>query len=491
MKLERITYNPDPLSHHSEYIQQFITQGIKIDGVHYFIEEYLIEDNKLFAIVSVDKRTFYKYPISTSVNENTEDINKLIEELKKSNDIDKQSLSINGKELSISNGNTVELPEETDPVFKEVMTSTFEGYTDGTDFKEWSSSQLTDLRNAITIVSVDVKNLKDYKEYSDDRDKELDKSIKDNKYDVDDKVHKLDERLKVVESKDDTELKTSVSELKSDVNNLKEHPGIKSITIEGRGDLAELSTNEDGGTTITLKGDNYKINQLKSKAPYLIPSYELSIVNNEGTNDAIINQDLSLFPLNDGELVKVSKERNSLAINDSKIKEFVTNTITEVLNKVPITVANIGSIINQFDRQETNVSFENDEGFNHYLLVTVIRYDNAVSLFKFSREDFINDEHYKIVNDFVISIKAELTEDKHLILTFNTHDTIDIHEYQIMFEWFTDYESAPTDSIYKDKRIKVIHSVQTDHFEGYKNPTEYTPNVPLTYQPNIPTEESH
>lgn len=72
MKLERITYNPDPLSHHSEYIQQFITQGIKIDGVHYFIEEYLIEDNKLFAIVSSDKRTFYKYLIHTSSDKNSD-----------------------------------------------------------------------------------------------------------------------------------------------------------------------------------------------------------------------------------------------------------------------------------------------------------------------------------------------------------------------------------------------------------------------------------
>lgn len=328
MKLERITYNPDPLSHHSEYIQQFITQGIKIYGVHYFIEEYLIEDNKLFAIISVDKRTFYKYPISTSSSENTEDINKLIEELKKSNDIDKQSLSINGKELSISNVNIIELPEETDPVFKEVMTNTFEGYTDGTDFKEWSGSKLLGLLNDIAVISVDVNNIKDYREYSDQRNAELTKSVTYNKSDVDDKVQKLDERLQVVESKDDTELKTSISELKNDVTNIKEHPGVKNITIKGREDLAELSTNEDGGTTITLKGDYYKVSELDSNVPYLIPTHERSTVEGETTTKAIINQDLTLFPINHGELVTVTKETDSLTIHDDKVKEFVNTTLS-------------------------------------------------------------------------------------------------------------------------------------------------------------------
>ena len=266
------------------------------------------------------------------------------------------------------------------------------------------------------------------------------------------------------------------------------HQGIQSLTIEGREDLADLSQDKNGDTILKMISDQYKINELDSKVPYLIPTHESSTIDGETTKKAIINQDLTQFPLLGGELVTVTKETNSLTINDEQVKEFVTNVITEVLSKVPITVAYYGGLIHQFDRQETTISFQNDEGFNHYLMVTVIGKNNAVSQFKFAREDFINsDAPYKIVNDFVISIKAELTEDKHLVLTFNAHDPMDIFEYQIMYEWFTNYESAPIDTAYQDKRIRIIHKEQSEHFEGYKNPLNYEPSVPLTYSPNTPT----
>lgn len=269
------------------------------------------------------------------------------------------------------------------------------------------------------------------------------------------------------------------------------HQGIESLTIEGRKDLADLSQDKNGDTTITMISDQYKINELDSYVPYLIPTHESSIMSEETSKKAIINQDLTLFPLNDGELVTVSKERESLTINDEKVKEFVNNAITEALSKVPITVAHVGGLIQQFDRQETNISFQNDEGFNHYLMVTVIGKNNIVSQFKFAREDFINaDTPYKIVNDFVISVKAELTEDKHLVLTFNAHDPMDTFEYKIMYEWFTNYESAPIETAYQEKRIRVVHKEQSEHFEGYKNPLNYKPNVPLEYKPNTPVESN-
>lgn len=266
------------------------------------------------------------------------------------------------------------------------------------------------------------------------------------------------------------------------------HQGIQSLTIGGREDLADLSQDKNGDTIFTMIADQYKIDELDSNVPYLIPTHESSTIEGETTKKAVINQNLTLFPLNDGELVTVTKERKSLTINDNKIKEYVTNAIIEALSKVPITVAHTGGLIHQFDRQETNISFQNDEGFNHYLMVTVIGKNNVVSQFKFAREDFINDTPYKIVNDFVISIKAGLTEDKHLVLTFNAHDPMDTFEYKIMYEWFTNYESAPIETAYQEKRIHVKHSEQSEHFEGYKNPLSYEPNVPLTYSPSTPTE---
>ena len=270
------------------------------------------------------------------------------------------------------------------------------------------------------------------------------------------------------------------------------HQGIQRLTIGGREDLADLSQDKNGDTIFTMIADQYKIDELDSNVPYLIPTHESSTIGGETTKKAVINQDLTLFPLNDGELVTVTKERKSLTINDNKIKEYVTNAITEALNNVPITVAHWGKIISQFEKHSTNISLQDDDYFNNYVLVTVISSNNALTQFRFTREDFLDsDKPYKIVNDFTISVKAELTEDKHLVFTFNTHDIVGIDSYQLMIEWFTNYKKAPTDSIYQTKLIRVIIEHQSEHFEGYKNPLSYEPNQPLEYKPLTPPAESN
>lgn len=269
------------------------------------------------------------------------------------------------------------------------------------------------------------------------------------------------------------------------------HQGIQSLSIGGREDLADLSQDKNGDTIFTMIADQYKINELDSNVPYLIPTHESSTIEEETTKKGVINQDLTLFPLNDGELVTVTKERESLTINDNKIKEYVTNAITEALNNVPITVARWGKIISQFEKHSTNISLQDDDYFNNYVLVTVISPNNALTQFRFTREDFLDsDKPYKIVNDFTISVKAELTEDKHLAFTFNTHDIVGIDSYQLMIEWFTNYKKAPTDSIYQTKLIRVIIEYQSEHFEGYKNPLSYEPNQPLEYKPITPVTPS-
>ena len=270
------------------------------------------------------------------------------------------------------------------------------------------------------------------------------------------------------------------------------HQGIQSLTIGGREDLADLSQDKNGDTIFTMIADQYKINELDSNVPYLIPTHESSTIEGETTKKAVINQNLTLFPLNNGELVTVTKERKSLTINDNKIKEYVTNAITEALNNVPITVAHWGKIISQFEKHSTNISLQDDDYFNNYVLVTVISSNNALTQFRFTREDFLDsDKPYKIVNDFTISVKAELTEDKHLVFTFNTHDIVGIDSYQLMIEWFTNYKKAPTDSIYQTKLISVIIEHQSEHFEGYKNPLSYEPSQPLEYKPLTPLAESN
>lgn len=76
-------------------------------------------------------------------------------------DNDKQTLSIDGKEVSISGGNSITLPEESDPLFKKIMTGAFQGYTEGlTDFDVWANSTLQGLNSMITGALEEIDTLK-------------------------------------------------------------------------------------------------------------------------------------------------------------------------------------------------------------------------------------------------------------------------------------------------------------------------------------------
>lgn len=81
--------------------------------------------------------------------------------LESKEDNDKQTLSIDGKEVSISGGNTITLPEESDPLFKKIMTGAFQGYTEGlTDFDVWANSTLQGLNSMITGALEEIDTLK-------------------------------------------------------------------------------------------------------------------------------------------------------------------------------------------------------------------------------------------------------------------------------------------------------------------------------------------
>lgn len=79
---------------------------------------------------------------------------------------------------------------------------------------------------------------------------------------------------------------------------------------------------------------NTKINTVTSNIPYLDVS--LSITGEEPNQEktVTISQDLTQFPLNDGELVTVARTLNSLTIQDGQIKDFVNNTVTTRENDI-------------------------------------------------------------------------------------------------------------------------------------------------------------
>lgn len=269
------------------------------------------------------------------------------------------------------------------------------------------------------------------------------------------------------------------------------HQGVESLTIEGKQELADLSQDKNGDTNLILNADGDKINGVETNIPYINISTTWGGSNPNKTKVERLAQDLTQFPLSGGELVTVAKETDSLTIHDEKVKEFITNAVTEALKDVPITVAHHGTIISQFEKYTTNISLQDEDYFNNYVLITVISPNNAIAKFIFRKEDFLDsDNPYKIINDFTISVKAELTEDKHLVFTFNAHNNAHnvngLDNYQLMIEWFTNYKKVPVDSAYQVKLIRTRIENPTEHFEGYKNPLQYDEGGSLTYTASTP-----
>ena len=149
--MNKIDYNPNSLSHNHDNIRFWVTQGIVIDDVKYAIEELFIRANKLYAVITEDKKTFYEYPLATNVQQATFDstqienrlsrlenvppyryddtgviqrltalentdateltgIKQRLINLENKPDNDKQKLSYSNGVLSIENGNSVTVP---------------------------------------------------------------------------------------------------------------------------------------------------------------------------------------------------------------------------------------------------------------------------------------------------------------------------------------------------------------------------------------------
>ena len=112
------------------------------------------------------------------------------------------------------------------------------------------------------------------------------------------------------------------------------HQGVESLTIQGKDALADLSQDKNGDTNLILNADKDKVNTVASSVPYLGISHTTTGTNPNQEKTATISQDLTQFPLRDGELVTVEKAEDSLIIHDSKVKEFVTTTVTAKETKI-------------------------------------------------------------------------------------------------------------------------------------------------------------
>lgn len=285
------------------------------------------------------------------------------------------------------------------------------------------------------------------------------------------------------------------------------HQGVESLTIQGKEALADISQDKNGDTNLILNADADKLNTIHSDIPFISVSEEFSGVNPNQLKTATISQDLTLFPLRDGKLIKFTKESDSISVNEDALKESISEMIETEIEKIPVTLGYYARIFNRFEKVTTNITFKDDEEFNGYLLIHVRGEHGATTFFHFNREDFSDiDQPYKIFNDYLLSVRAELTPNQNLVLTFNQHEQIE--NFELYYQWFTSMKKAPIEPRFQEKRISARIEYPTEYFDGYKDPTpklEYSPLPPVNNAPaetppietegNVPQpiadEESH
>ena len=110
------------------------------------------------------------------------------------------------------------------------------------------------------------------------------------------------------------------------------HQGVESLTIEGKQELADLKQDNKGDTSLILNADKDKVNEVVSNVPYLGIAHTTTGEAPNQTKTATVSQDLTQFPLTGGELVTVEKSAEGLTLNDTKVKELI-DTKAEALKK--------------------------------------------------------------------------------------------------------------------------------------------------------------
>lgn len=108
--------------------------------------------------------------------------------------------------------------------------------------------------------------------------------------------------------------------------------GIQSVTIKGKEALADLSLDRNNDMDLHLNADKDKVNNVSSSLPYLQATTSTTGSDPDKQKNVNLTQDLTQFPITNGELVTITKTADNLTINDSKVKELVESK-AEALKK--------------------------------------------------------------------------------------------------------------------------------------------------------------
>lgn len=130
--MKKIQFTPSPVSHHVKSLHYYFTHGLVVNDLRYVVKEYSVRESKLYAVITSDEQNYYEIYISNleedlldrikdeidKLGENDNNLSKRItileeDRVRHSVDNDNQTLTLSPlRELSISNGNTVKLPND-------------------------------------------------------------------------------------------------------------------------------------------------------------------------------------------------------------------------------------------------------------------------------------------------------------------------------------------------------------------------------------------
>lgn len=247
------------------------------------------------------------------------------------------------------------------------------------------------------------------------------------------------------------------------------HQGVESLSIEGKQALADISQDKNGDTSLILNADGDKINGVKSYIPYITVSTTWSGSDPDKWKVEGLNQDLTQFPLCDGELIKFTKELESISVNEQSLKNKLTELINEELTELPVVLVYEHTPVDNYSRLETNINIGTYHPFFDFIEIILSGANNNYERFIISTNELQNGK--QVHNTYVGSLLIEKTSNNDVHITVNSHK--DDERLHVTLKWFTQY---------KGQKVITINEVgQDNHFEGYENP-----NIELTYSPILP-----
>ena len=138
IKLTEIEYDPSVISHHPKSFEYYFTHGILINDERYIIKEFYVKNEDVYAVVTKDEVKYFElrmnYCSKAVLDKIIADLDKVKNAVENNAPVlngrtltvngssvelpnDLQELSLNGNKLSLSKGNSVELPDYKNTVY--------------------------------------------------------------------------------------------------------------------------------------------------------------------------------------------------------------------------------------------------------------------------------------------------------------------------------------------------------------------------------------